>query len=258
MLNIIPHTIYSDKIYYTDTFHKDIKSYFPNIENTEITLLLETGTIERFPASIDEFKFIPDIPLKKEISDSIKKLNFNVAAECLFFIPYKKDKTASKRNALLDSFKIATNIEKLKGIKYYSVSHKGEKVLFEQVEIISGRIPIPYPETAVPVFHSITAKIQDSTFGNNKYKIEYCSLSDFLLMEMTNIDRLYLAFIPVVGKESLLFYIIIIPGEEGFFLYSAGVTKSLDSDYIKSRVTQSVYNRVIALYNWFKETYSSL
>jgi hypothetical protein len=75
---------------------------------------------------------------------------------------------------------------------------------------------------------------------------------------MTNIDRLYLTFIPVVGKESLLFYIVIIPGEEGFFLYSTGVTKSLDSDYIKNRVTQSVYNRVIALYNWFKETYSSL
>jgi len=254
---VIPYIAYSDNnIYDVNIMHKDVKSYFSDISDKEILTLIKSGMIEWFPSSFEDFRFIPDIPLKKEILNSIKKINFNVATESLFFIPYKNENKDSRKKLLIDSFTIATNIEKLKGVRYYSVSHKGERVLFEKAEIISGRVS--YPITEVPAAHFINAQIEDSTFGNYKYKIEYNSLSDFLVMKMSNIERLSLAFIPVVGKESLLFYIVIIPAEEGFFLYCSGISKTLDSDYIKKRVTQSVYNRVIALYNWFKESYNSL
>ena len=252
----IPYKIYSDNNIDVNTMQKDIKSYFSHITDKEISTLFETGMIEWFPSSVEDFRLIPDISLKKDITDNIKKVKFNIATESLFFIPYKKENKQSRENALIDSFTIAANIENLKGLKYYSVSHKGERVLFEKVEIISGRIS--YPVTTVPATHSISAKIEDSTFGNYNYKIDYNSSSDFLVMKMSNTERLYLAFIPVVGKESLLFYIVLIPGEEGFFLYSSGISKTLDSDFIKNRVTQSVYNRVMALYNWFTASYNNL
>ncbi len=252
LLGTIPYKVYSDN----NILQKDIQLYFSNIDESDINSLIESGMAERYPSSPEDFKFIPDISYKKEIFDSIKKINFNIAAECLFFIPYKEENKDSRKNLLTDSFTIATNIEKLKGIKYYSVSHKSERILFENAEILEGRVS--YPITKVPLTHSIIAQIQDTTFGNNKYKIEYNSYSGFLVLKMINIERLSLGFIPVVGKEALLFYIIIIPGEEGLFLYSNGISKTVDSDFIKKRVTQSVYNRVIALYNWFKESYNNL
>ncbi|MCL2705851.1 MAG: hypothetical protein FWE72_06555 [Spirochaetaceae bacterium] len=254
---VIPYIAYSDSnIYDADIMYKDIKTYFSHISDQEIEALMGSGMIERFPSSAEDFRFIPDIPLKKDISDSLKKIKFNIATESLYFLPYKKESEDNRKTLLIDSFTIATNIEKLKGIKYYSLSHKGERVLFEKAEIISGRVP--YPVTEVPTTHLITAQIQDSTFGDYKYKIEYNSLSDFLVMKMSNTETFSLAFFPVIGKESLLFYIIIIPVEEGFFLYCSGICKTIDSDYIKKKGKQYVYNRVIALYNWFRESYNSL
>ena len=257
LFSFIPITIYSDNNMYDENiFRKDIKLFFNNISDEDIKTLIESGMVDNFPESLEDFKFIPDISSKKEISDTIKKLKFNIASECLFFIPFKKENQNSRKNALIDAFTIATNIEKLKGVKYYSVSSKGEKVLFEKSEIISGKVL--YPITEIPASHLITAKIEDSTFGNNKYKIEYKSSSESIMMKMSNIDRLFFAFFPVVGKESLLFNIVIIPGEEGFFLYINGISKTVDTESINKRITQSVYNRLVALYNWFKENYNTL
>ena len=254
--SVIPYNVYSENSIDVNILRKDIRSYFSNTSDKEINTLIESGMIEWSPSSDRDFRLLPDISFKNKILSSIKNLNFNIATECLFFIPYKKENKESRKNALLDSFTVATNIEKLKGIKYYSVSQKGDRVLFEKASIVSGRVS--YPVNRVPPTHSIVAQIEDSTFGNNRYRIEYSSSSDYLVMKMSNAERLSIGLVPVAGRESLLFYIIIIPAEEGFLLYSNGVGKATSTNFLKKRVTQSIQNRVVALHNWFKESYNNL
>ncbi|MCL2792398.1 MAG: hypothetical protein FWD87_04835 [Spirochaetaceae bacterium] len=248
---VTPYNVYSDN----NILRNDIRTYFSRLSDSEINTLIESGMIEWVPSSVEDFRFIPDIPFRNEILNRIRQLDFNIATECLFFIPYRKIKD-SKQSVLIDSFSIATSIEKLSGIKYYSVSQRGERVLFERAEIISGRVS--HPVTIVPPVHLIIAQIEDSTLGSNRYRIEYNSSSDFLVMKMSNMERLSFGFIPVIGREALLFYIVIIPTEQGFLLYSNGIGKTMNTGFLRRRVTQSVHNRVVALYNWFKESYSSL
>ena len=253
---VIPYKAYSESNIDINVLHKDIRTYFSRISDKEINTLIESGMIEWSPSSVEDFRLIPDISFRNDILSRIRSLNFNIATECLFFIPYKKDNTERKKNALLDSFTITTNIEKLKGIKYYSVSQKGDRVLFEKAAIVSGKVS--YPVSRVPPIHSIVAQIEDSVFGNNRYRINYSSTSDYLVMKMSNMERLSIGIAPVAGRESLLFYIIIIPIEEGFLLYSNGVGRATSTGFLKRRVTQSIHNRVVALHNWFKESYNNL
>ncbi|MCL2295006.1 MAG: hypothetical protein FWC36_09105 [Spirochaetes bacterium] len=253
--SVIPYKIYSDSNIDENILRKDIKSFFSSMSNEEINTLIEFGMVERFPASSDDFRLIPDISSKREILENKRNIRFNVATESLFFIPYRnKD---GKKNALFDSFRVTTNIEKLEGIKYFSVSNNEDRILFDRVEILSGRVS--YPITKVPTSHTITARIRDSVFGSNRYKIEYDTSSGFLVMRMSNTERLSLGFVPAVARGSLMFHIIIIPGEEGLFLYCSGIGRTtVGNNFITRRITQSVYNRIIALYNWFYESYNDL
>ncbi len=238
------------------------KTFFSNIAPNEVTKLLADGRIDRYPADAEDFLYMPDISQKNTIISEIKKRKFNIAAESLFFFHYPdssslSNDTASDYTEVLEkSLDILTAVETLAGIKYYSVSHKGEKTLFTSSRITSGGKSVN--NSFKPQAFSLTALIEDTTFGKNRYDILYETDDTTIQMKMSNSDRLTLGFIPVTGKDELVFRLVLIPSEEGLYLYCCGTAKTLDSGFIRRRIGQSVYNRITALYNWFYANYTGI
>ncbi len=238
--------------------YEEFSRFFSRIEKSEIEKLLSEGRIDRYPASHLDFKLLPELKERNRILKDIEKTDFNTAIESVFYFSYPSSR--DKKNIMKDSFHILTDIKKLEGITYYSYSHKEERVLFSKVEIQSGQITpatdAAPAETFLPEKHTMTAMIEDTTFGNNKYLIDYSVSDDSLVMKMSNLERITLAFFPVVKKNGLIFYTAVIPAENGLIIYCNGISKTIDSDFIRNRIGISIYNRVTALYSWFKSNYS--
>ncbi|MDX9800682.1 MAG: hypothetical protein RBT69_05020 [Spirochaetia bacterium] len=236
--------------------HDDFKNFFSRIEKTEIEKLLSDGRIDRYPSSHLDFKFLPELPDRKNIINDIEDTDFNTAIESVFYIDYRSA-GREKSNAIPDSFNILTDIKKLEGITYYSHSRKEERLLFSKVEVESGETwPVTsQPDSVKQKNHALTAFIEDTTFGNNKYLIDYSLTAESLVMKMSNLERIKLAFFPVVKKNGLIFYTVVIPAENGLIVYCNGISKTIDSDFIRNRIEISIHNRVTALYSWFENNY---
>ncbi len=244
---------------YPDTgtdIKSNLKLIFPGLENNEITEIISRGRTDRNPISVSDFRFLPDIPERDQILSDLEKTDFNTATESIFFIPDKGTKAYNRETVIKECFSVLTDIEKMKGITYYSVSHKKERTLFTDAEITSGRIIKPV--TTLPEKHSINASIEDTTFGSNNYEMVYYISENYLIMKMDNSERLSLGFIPVAGKGALVFYISVIPAEKGVFLFCSGTSRTVDSEFIRKRVRESVYNRITALFRWFSDNYNGI
>ena len=238
--------------------YKEFSRFFSRIEKSEIETLIKEGRIDRYPSSHLDFKLLPELKDRNRILKDIEKTDFNTAIESVFYFTYPS--VRDKKYIIMDSFNILTDIKKLEGITYYSYSHKEERVLFSKVEIQSGQTrPLTAAEasmSSLPEKHTMTALIEDTTFGNNKYLIDYSVSDESLVMKMSNLERITLAFFPVVKKNGLIFYTAVIPAENGLIIYCNGISRTIDSDFIRNRIGISIYNRVTALFNWFKSSYS--
>ena len=266
ILTVLQFALFSFNVFpdVNHDFSDDINIYFPDLNENEKQILISKGRIDRYPDAINDFALIPGISLKNKIRDEIEKTDFNTAIESVFYSSYKAGAGTASDNenshkiqfAINKAFEIITDIEGLSGITYYSISDKKEKVLFTGARILTGQITGNVSNN-IPAEHTITAVIEDTTFGINKYIIEYKFSDNHIVMKMSNLEKLKLGFIPVSGKNELVFHIAVIPAESGMFVYCSGICKTINAPFIRNRIRDSIYNRVTALYYWFSDNFHS-
>lgn len=222
-----------------------LKSFFPAITVEEVETLKNSGRIDKW----DNLALYPQIPEKAEITSLINTSEFNIITESIFFIkdPPSSNSAFTQKEKLEAALEALSDISSLKGINYYSASRKKERVLFTEVSDV--KVTGEYPN------QTITALIEDSTFDENFYKIDYKIYDSYITMEMINLEKLKYSIFTVSQPKEMIFSLAIIPTDEGLLLYCAGVAKTIKAEFLKKRVTSSVSNRVTALYNWFKNNY---
>ena len=104
-------------------------------------------------------------------------------------------------------------ISTLEGIRYFSILHRGERVLFQTAHAIDARgeataDPVPSPDG-----HGVAyALVDDASFGRMPYRLEYRTTGDAILLIVSNPLPLRVLRIPLIDSERLLIALLITPG----------------------------------------------
>jgi hypothetical protein len=213
----------------------------------EVTAVFkENGTLAFLP------RLAAAAPLAAKVA-AIKPM-FGVEV-CLLHKPGPKK--ADTREGLLGLYNNLLKVSSLKGILYYSVTRHTMREFFTESYRIDG------PETKVkladltvadpaPAATSIFTFQNDSSFGENIYRIDYKVEAGSILMMMENVTKIWYGIFPLVDPGNFAYLILVYPAGDYLVFYSVVCVKGANPFGLLESRTESFYNRIKALDEWFR------
>ncbi len=226
-----------------------IDGVFSGLSTEQLTILKGQGELTRYYFKGGTPIFLFDTPFSRQIISTIRKLHSNIGVESIYFD--KKGKGAS----LLSIYNTLLSISTMKGITYYSHTHKKMRTLYTSSHVIKGKndtTPLPDPTAkALQKFRQIYIEQTDTTFGKNIYKTTYRTNGNVIWVEMTNETPMYFSFIRMVDREKIAINLLIKKTDNGLIFYGITSAKTFSLFGIEKKNKESFYNRMKALYRWF-------
>ncbi|MDR2783168.1 MAG: hypothetical protein LBB48_04910 [Treponema sp.] len=185
----------------------------------------------------------------------IKEINPTILTESLYL--YEKPSgavswTQAEKAALYNNI---LALSTLKGLQYYSVSHKGMRTFFEISQVIddpSTQKPVNDPRRSIPPLSlTVYARQKDLTFGDNIYQYDYFASENTLTLIQRNLTGMSIGIVPVISKHMVRSVVAVIDAEEYLLIYSASFAKTISLPGFKNRIGQSFANRAEAILGWF-------
>ncbi|MFP4010382.1 MAG: DUF6675 family protein [Spirochaetaceae bacterium] len=178
-----------------------------------------------------------------------------IGVEALFLVEeHVEEESEKERDRAL--YNIFRSVSTMEGIEYYSASRERMRTFYHEsyaVEDPESREPLSDPVvTEVPEEDQIYVYQRDSSFGRNVYRVDYVRDDDAYLMSMTNLTRMYYGVLPVVAPENLEIHLTVMETEEGYLFYGACGVRVISLFGMQDRARDSFYNRIEALYRWFR------
>lgn len=200
------------------------------------------------------FALAPDHKAANEIRLSLALTKPDIVVEALFL--WQKPRAGHPGAETLAAYNVLRSISTLQGIEYYSASRKKNRPLYVYSSLIAG------PEDQTPVQdtrldrmplspETLHARQNDTTFGDNRYRIVLSGGPDFVAQHSTNLTRLSLGFVPVAGPEDVNVRILIVRVDEGLLFYLASSARATLVPGIRNTLETSFSNRAAAVYAWF-------
>ena len=165
-----------------------------------------------------------------------------------------------------DLYEALHAISTLQGIRYFSVLHRGERVLFKTAHAIDthgAALPDPVPAAGG---HDIAyALVDDASFGRAPYRLEYRTADDAILLIVSNPLPLTVLRIPLIDSDRLLIALLIAPvgsagtghaaadpeaGGTGAWTVYGLVAAQAGGSFLKSFVEASLRSRLAAMQDW--------
>jgi hypothetical protein len=148
----------------------------------------------------------------------------------------------------------------MKGIEYYSASRKRMRIFYHDAYVITS----PEEKTKIvdPLVNSIPEKsdlyayLEDSSFGHYICHVEYEYDGEAFIMEMQNLTQIWYTIIPLIKPHKLKSYTIIIPLGEEILFYGFSCLRAVNLFGMARGRIDSLYNRIKAVYNWFRAQYA--
>jgi len=226
------------------------------IGNENLKILTQKGEISRIFRAGENLELLPNISAKEQIKKDIKDIKPSIGVELLLF--YKLDENnKEKSEILLSIYNILRSISTLKGIQYYSATRKRMRIFYHDAYVIespNNRKKTDDPEFSdnIPVRSGLYASFKDSSFGEYTCFVEYLSDGNSITMKIENITQIWYLILPAVSQRNLKSYVIIIPYDEHILFYGLSYLKALNFFGILDSRSDSLYNRVVAISDWFK------
>ncbi|HOX91863.1 MAG TPA: hypothetical protein PLC54_03010 [Spirochaetales bacterium] len=178
--------------------------------------------------------------------------NPDVIVEALF--SWKKPVGSSKGN-LLSIYNIMRAIGSLEGIEYWSESRGKMRLFYEQSSLVSGpdgktRIP-DQAQSMLPASERLYARQKDLSFGDNIYRIDLVSGSDWLLFTSVNLTAMRYGIVPVAGPEKVSVRILMINADDAILFYAVSSARAAMIPGMRGKLEDSFGNRAAAIYAWF-------
>jgi hypothetical protein len=202
---------------------------------------------------------VPAHASAQAIRDAIGAEKPGVVVETVFSLPRKRPADEAGRKAELASiYGLMRSFGTLKGIEYYSVSHKGMRVLYAESYRIDDEIKrSPLPDEPSPAVDSILrtetilAFQKDLSLGANVYRYSFTSFPDAVLVEATNLTKMSYGIVPMVSPGRFKSRLLVIQAEDAIVFYTASVADS--PGIVRARLGESLANRAEALFRWFTD-----
>ncbi len=216
------------------------------------------GEITLFHFEDTEPELMPEISHSAELRSQLAQLGGNFSIEGIFFIPEREQND----DEILLILNILSRVSRLEGLQYYSASREEMRLLFEEcwrIEDPKSKEPLEDLQfTSLPEETTFYIHQKDLTFGSNRSAVEIKTSKDSLLMSMENTTNMKInGVLRVMDKGNFHTDVMVIPTEEGILYYGVMTAKTLGLSFIVDKASQSFYNRMKALFNWFSAEYES-
>lgn len=200
--------------------------------------------------------YIPDLTAKNLIIGELESLKPTVAVEILR-IYTKQGLAFDSPDVLLKIYNILLSISTMEGIEYYSASRGRMRTLFSESYCIDSpqernRQPDPQVQL-IPASKNVYSLQTDLTFGENIYLTELHHGDNYILMKSQNLTTMRYLFLPAVRPNRSVTFLILIPAGEQLIFYGLSGLRSYAFSGIQKKRAASLYNRNVAIYNWFVE-----
>jgi len=222
--------------------------------------LIREGELSHIFHEDIDLKYLPKVGMERWIINAIKKVQPTIGVEVLLIYKYKGKKGDSEQG-LLSIYNTLRSLSTLKGIEYYSASRKRMRIMFHDAYIVDSpdkknKLSDPIVQS-IPSLSSLYVYQNDSSFGENVYKVLYHFKDNYFLMEMHNLTQIWWGIIPIIDPQKLKYIILIYPFEDYLVFYSVICVNAFNFLGIADQKSASFYNRIKALYKWFCVEYSS-
>jgi hypothetical protein len=218
--------------------------------------LLEKGELRHSFKKNESLTLFPDLPQRNGIVSAVARLMPTIGVEYLLLYE-PPDETAS--NPMEKMYSTLLAISTLKGIEYFSASRKRMRIYFHDAYVIDspdGKNRIDDPSEAdISVSTKVYAYLHDSSMGKYTAEVVYFYSGDIVVMNITNFTTLKQFFIPIVQPGELRTYIALMHLDNKILFYGLVYVKTINFFINLEKNTESFYNRLIALYKWFKTNY---
>jgi hypothetical protein len=168
------------------------------------------------------------------------------------------DKQTDTAAGLMGIYNTLLRISSLKGILYYSVTRAKWRELFIEAYRIEGpdkknKLPDLVVADPPPPANRIFTFQNDSSFGENVYRIDYQLDSGCILMRMENVTKIWYGIFPLVDPGNLSYIILVYPAGEYLLFYSVVCAAGANPFGLLESRTESCFNPIKALDDWFRK-----
>jgi len=225
--------------------------------------VLAGGKAVRTEAAGTSLTLLPAHSSAEGIRAAVAAEKPSIIVEAAFSIPRRRPVDQAGRKAELAAiYGIMRSFGTLKGIEYYSITHKDMRVLYAEsyrIDDAVARSPLPdqAPPTAdtMPASETLLAFQKDLSLGSNVYRYSFASYPDAVLVTATNLTRMVYGIVPMVGPEGFKSRVLVIPASDAIVFYS--VISANAPGIVRGRLGESLANRAEALFRWFSAKSSS-
>jgi len=234
----------------------DLTSY---LSREDYKTLLEGGEVLRYLTHKEDLTLPP--PAQRGEMEALRTgdgRSFGI--ESLHFLPVEK--YTDEETLLLRIYNTLRQVHTLKGMDYYSASRGYRRTLFHQF------FAIPSPDDKTPLTDPVHRKLpeieefyifqEDSTFGKSVHRMKFKTDPEAITISLTNVDTLWYLFVPVASEGKLTMAAKVTPTREGILFYGICHVDSGGVPGMKEKTTNSLKNRVKALFEWFSLNSSGL
>jgi hypothetical protein len=225
---------------------------------------LESGQSLRhsFKAA-ESLELFPSLPIKERVLPQISRMKPTVGVEYLliyrpggFVGGSRKDRPAREH---LKIYNILRSVSTLRGIEYYSASRKRMRTFFYDAYVIDSpkrrrRLDDPLVEE-IPTNASFFTFLRDSSLGDYVAEVKYHYHFDYFAMHIQNWSTLWQFIFPIVQPRDLNMLVIIVPDGDALLFYGLAYVNVTNIFGLAEGRTASFYNRLKALFHWFKTSY---
>ncbi len=236
-----------------------IENLVLDLNPAEASLLDRTGRLTDFTKG-SSTRYAPTLGAAAEVRRHIEGMDPNVSVEAVFILPLPA--ALQERDDLpLLVYNTLRSVSTMTGIEYYSASRDRMRLFYHESFAVSeksekARIPDPLVEE-IPDKEKVLVFQHDSSFGKNYVTLEYLKLKNGFHINMMNLTTMWYGILPIVRPGNLKITMSVILGEKSIIFYGNSNVRVIGLFGMEHRVKDSFSNRLIALYDWFKDRLNS-
>lgn len=219
--------------------------------------LREQGRVQQ---ETQEFSLFPNTPLARAATGTWDRRGAPLySAESLYYLPKETLVERSKNPADADTSvaaaaKVLRMISKMQGVQYYSNGDKKWETLYKRAYMVEN----PRSKQAIPDQTDGDADgktffclLDDHSFGENVYQLDYRQSADEVSVCFTNTDALKVAMITGVKPRDLKINLVVTDCGDAFLVYLVAQAKYPQISFLEKRLRRSLAARMDAIYGWF-------
>lgn len=239
-----------------------IRKAFPALSDGEVAQLQEKGEITRYFFEPIPLRWLPQGGLADQIAREASRIETVIGVESIHLLALGELQTQGMDLSAMESLKLRVynvlrSVSTMKGVQYYSVTRGRYRTLFEEsypVQSMERPVRIADPVVAeIPPFSQVIVFQDDTTFDQNYSRWVYRYAGDEISISITNLTPLKYSFLKMADPEQMQIHLLVRPMEEGISFYGCAVVKSAKFLGLEKTKKESFYNRIKAIYTWFKE-----